>query len=138
MTKTTPATRTVAETVDAYLEQLHQAALGSTDLLHPDVRWDATVPHWRYRLEGEQAVRKELGHWYSSPLTDALAIRHPIEGGEVVDLTQHFTEGGVDWTVHHLMVLTVEDGRIGSITIACGGRWDPALVAQMGPAAHAG
>jgi hypothetical protein len=25
-----------------------------------------------------------------------------------------------------------------SITVTCGGRWDPALVAQMGPAAHAG
>lgn len=139
MTPTTDRTdRTTTETVDAYLEQLAAARLGSTELLHPEVRWDATVPHWRYRLEGEEAVRKELGRWYSAPLTDAVVVRRPTGDGEVVDHSMRFTEDGVDWTVHHLMVLGVEDGRIRSITVACGGRWDPALVAQMGPAAHAG
>jgi hypothetical protein len=136
-TTDTPA-RTIAETVDAYLEQLGAAALGTTDLLHPDVRWDATVPHWRYRLEGDEAVRKELGSWYSSPLTDSHVVRHPTGDGEVVDISMRFTEGGVDWTVHHLIVLGVEEGRVRSITVACGGRWDPELVAQIGPAAHAG
>ncbi len=132
------STRTVAETVDAYLEQLTSATLGTTELLHPDVAWDATVPHWRYRLDGEASVRKELGSWYSAPLTWSKAIRHAIDGGEVVDLSQQFDDDGVTFTVHHLMVLGVEEGQIRSITVACGGRWDPALVAQMGPAAHAG
>lgn len=138
MPKTTATARTATETVDAYLQQLHDAALGTTELLHPEVRWDATVPHWRYRLDGEEAVRKELAHWYSTPLTEGRAIRRAIEGGEVVDLSQRFTEGGVEWTVHHLMILEVDDGLVRSITIACGGRWDPELVAQMDPAAHAG
>ena len=138
MTNTTRTARTVAETVDAYLEELAAARLGTTDLLHPDVAWDATVPHWRYRLDGEEAVRKELASWYAAPLTDAKVRRQPFRDGEVVDSSMQFTQDGVDWTVHHLMVLGVEDGRIRSITVACGGRWDPKLVAQIGPAAHAG
>ncbi len=137
-TSTPTPTRTVTQTVDAYLDELAGARLATTDLLHDDVRWDATVPHWRYRLDGAEAVRKELAHWYRSPLTSSHAVRHAIHGGEVVDLSQQFDEDGVTWTVHHLMVLGVEQGRIRSITVACGGRWDPALVAQMGPAAHAG
>lgn len=130
--------RSVADTVDAYLDELAAARLGATELLHPEVAWDATVPHWRYRLEGEAAVRKELASWYSSPLSDAHVLRHRTDGGEVVDSSMRFIEGGVEWTVHHLTVLAVEDGLIRSITIACGGRWGPDLVAQIGPAAHAG
>jgi hypothetical protein len=138
MPNATHTTRTIAETVDAYLEELADARLGATDLLHPHATWDATVPHWRYRLDGDEAIRKELGRWYTSPLTDAHVVRHPIEGGEVVDHSMRFEEDGTLFTVHHLMVLAVQDGRIRAITIACGGRWNPELVAQMGPAAHAG
>jgi hypothetical protein len=46
--------------------------------------------------------------------------------------------GGVPHAVHHVHLLKVRGDQIAADTVFCGGRWGPEILAEMGPAAHAG
>jgi hypothetical protein len=139
-TSTTETTTnpTAEAVVTAYLEELTAGRLGTTDLLAPDAAFVATVPHWRYRVDGADAVRKELGSWYGVPSRIVELRRLPVADGEVLDLGLSWEEGGEPWGGHQLQIVTVRDGRIAQIDAACGGRWGPQLLAQLPAGAHAG
>ena len=121
-TTTHPATN---EVVDAYLQQLADGALGTTDLLHADVAFDATVPHWRFHLDGADAVRAELGRWFVGPQQLSDLRRLPTADGEVIDYGLAWSEAGGRWGGHQMAILTVVDGRVAHLAVSCGGRWDP-------------
>jgi hypothetical protein len=130
--------RTAEAVVDAYLEQLASVGLATTDLLADDVAFLATVPHWRFRVDGADAARAELGRWFAHPTRVEPLQRIPTGGGEVLVMGLRWEEGGQTWGGHQIHVVTVEDGRIRRLDVACGGRWDAALLAQMPAGVDAG
>ncbi len=46
--------------VEWYLAAIEGAAIGGCDALSPKVTLDATVPHWRFSVRGDAAMRAEL------------------------------------------------------------------------------
>ncbi len=119
--------------VDRFLAGL-EAGRPDGDVYAPDATLDATVPGWRFQLQGVAAILDEYGRWFAEPGRFHSIERHPLPDGELV---RYDLEAGAV-TVHHMHHLTIVDGRITRDVVFCGGRWGPDLVAQMGPAAHAG
>jgi hypothetical protein len=132
----TTATAT-ATVVDRFLETVRTGRV-SPDLYAEGARLDATVPGWRFQANGPIQIAAEYSSWFSCPSVLHTVERHPIEGGEVVRYFHTFEVGGKIHAAHHLHVLQVEGDRIVSDVVFCGGRWGPEVLAQLGPAAHAG
>ena len=123
--------------VDRFLEAVRTGRI-SPDLYADEIRLDATVPGWRFQASGPVPIASEYSSWFSCPSVLETVDRFPIEGGEVVRYLQTFELGGETHAAHHVHILQVRDDRIVSDTVFCGGRWGPEVLAQLGPAAHAG
>jgi hypothetical protein len=100
-----------------------------------DVVLDATVPNWRYKVQGASAVHAELAKWYADRGRFEQVGRTKIPGGEFIEFTLTWTEEGVEHTCHQAHVLELQAGRVVKDTVWCGGRWPAALVAEMEAAA---
>ena len=83
-------------------------------------------------------IAAEYSSWFASPSVLESLERLPVDGGEVVRYLHTFDVGGQPHAAHHVHLLQVRDDRIASDTVFCGGRWGPEVLAEMGPAAHAG
>jgi hypothetical protein len=117
--------------VDRLLAEISAGAGITTTAWTEDARLDATVPHWRFELEGAEAVATQLSGWYDAPTTIESAVRRPIPGGEAVELDLSWVEGGVPHAAHQVHLITVDGDRISRDTVFCGGRWPAALLAEM-------
>ena len=117
--------------VERYLAAIEGAAMGACDALGPEMTLDATVPNWRYQVEGGAAVRGELSRWFADPGTFEELERTPLPTGELVEFTLRWEEGGVPHAVHQAHVLDVTDGWITRDRVWCGGRWSATLLAEM-------
>jgi len=117
--------------VAQYLAAIEEAAMGACDAFGPDVTLDATVPNWRYRVQGSTAVKAELSRWYANAGTFEELKRTPLPTGELVEFTLRWEEGGVPHAVHQAHVLEVTDGWITRDQVWCGGRWPASLLAEM-------
>jgi hypothetical protein len=100
--------------------------------------FSATVPQWRYQVQGADAVRGELASWYGVPIQIVEERRIPTMEGEVVVLGLRWEQDGATWGGHQTHVITVRDGRIAHLHAACGGRWSPEVLAQLPEIADAG
>ena len=118
------------EPVVAFLTGIEGAALPE-DLFCEDALLDATVPNWRFRVQGAAAVREELGRWYADPGRLDEVRRNAIDDGELVEFTLTWEEEGVPHMCHQAHVVRLREGRISSDTVFCGGRWPEPLLAQM-------
>jgi len=116
--------------VGAFLAGIEGAALPE-DIFCDDIVLDATVPNWRFQVQGAGAVRDELGRWYADLGRFEELRRNRIDGGELVEFTLSWQEVGVPHTCHQAHILMVREDRIASDTVFCGGRWPEALLAQM-------
>jgi hypothetical protein len=116
--------------VGAFLAAIEGAAL-TEDIFCGDVVLDATVPNWRFRVQGAGPVRDELGRWYADPGRFGEVGRNTIDGGELVEFTFSWEELGVPHMCHQAHVVRLRDGRIASDTVFCGGRWPHSLLVQM-------
>jgi hypothetical protein len=98
-----------------------------------DATLDATVPNWRFRASGADAIRAEYARWFADPAHFDELRRCTVEGGEaeVVEYTLSWSENGVPHAAHHMHLLTVRDDCIVADTVLCGGRWSAALLAEM-------
>jgi ketosteroid isomerase-like protein len=123
--------------IERYLAAIEGAAMASCDALSADVVVDATVPNWRFTLDGEAAARDEFGRWYSHPGCFEELTRTPLPDGELIEFTLSWEEEGVPHSVHQAHVVEVRDGRIVSDRVWCGGRWPAGLLAEMAEAARA-
>ena len=51
--------------VDAFLNAIEDAAIASCDVWSANAVLDATVPNWRLRAVGVDAIRAEYGRWFA-------------------------------------------------------------------------
>jgi hypothetical protein len=116
--------------VGAFLAGIEGAALPK-EVFCEDIVLDATVPNWRFRVQGADAVRAELGRWFADLGHFDEVRRNTIDDGELVEFTLSWEEAGVPHTCHQAHVLRLRDDRIASDTVFCGGRWPEPLIAQM-------
>jgi hypothetical protein len=117
--------------VERYLAAIEGAAMGACDAFGPEMTLDATVPNWRYRVQGGTAVRDELSRWYADAGTFEELKRTPLPTGELVEFTLRWEEGGVPHAVHQAHVIEVTAGSITKDQVWCGGRWSATLLAEM-------
>jgi hypothetical protein len=122
---------TRVDPIDRFLAELCAGQGITTECFTADVRLDATVPHWRFERVGAIAVAAQLSSWYDAPMTIDSARRHPIPGGEVVELDVAWIRDGEPHAAHQVHLFKVADGRISGDTVFCGGRWSAALLAEM-------
>ncbi|MFP5319839.1 MAG: nuclear transport factor 2 family protein [Acidimicrobiia bacterium] len=136
-TRTTHTDRSA--TVDRFLDAACAGAGVPADLFAPDVVLDATVPGWRFSVQGPHAVARQYGGWFTAPASLEELDRLPVSGGEVLTYLLTWEERGIPYAAHHCHVLRIDgDGRIAGDRFFCGGRWDAALLAEMAAAEHAG
>lgn len=131
---TTGATTTV---IDRFIDSI-RSGWADPSVYATDARLDATVPGWRFQAHGPEPIAAEYQSRFSGPSVLLSLERHVIDGGEVVRYLHSFELAGQPHVAHHLHVLLVRGEQIVSDTMFCGGRWGPEVVAEMGPAAHAG
>jgi hypothetical protein len=117
--------------VEEYLEAIEGAAMADCDALSPKITLDATVPNWRFTVQGDDAVRAELGRWYADQGSFEELKRTPLPSGELVEFTLRWEEGGVPHAVHQVHILEVTDAGITRDQVWCGGRWSATLLAEM-------
>ena len=118
--------------IDEFLTAVEAAAIAGCDAWSADATLDATVPNWRLRAAGADAIRAEYGRWFADKAVFEDLHRHPVPGvGEVVEYTLRWTENGVPHAAHHMHLLTVRADRIVSDLAFCGGRWPATLLAEM-------
>jgi len=119
-----------ASVVDRFLAGVEAGDVPS-DVFADDAGLDATVPNWRFGVEGGEAVRAQLATWYADPGRFLDLQRTPIPDGELVEFTLTWTEGGVPHRVHQAHILRVVGDRVATDTAFCGGRWPADLIAEM-------
>ena len=125
---------TNTDPVTTYLTAIENATIPTCDRLAPDMILDATVPNWRLRVQGRDAVREELARWYADAGSFEDLTRTSLPSGELVHFTLRWVEGGVPHAVHQIHLVEVADGRIVGDTVWCGGRWSATLLAEMADA----
>jgi len=136
-TPTVPAGPTT--TVDRFLDAIRSGDGVPAGLLAPRVVLDATVPGWRFSVEGPEGVARQYRAWFSAPASFEELDRLPVPGGEVLTYLLTWEERGVPHAAHHCHLLRFDTGgHIVADRFFCGGRWDAALLAEMAAAHHAG
>ena len=116
--------------VDRFLAGVESGDMPS-DVFADDAELDATVPNWRFGVQGGEAVRSQLAGWFTDPGQFLDLRRTSIAEGELVEFTLSWTEGGVPHRAHQAHILQVVDDRVTKDTAFCGGRWPAQLVAEM-------
>lgn len=135
----TIATSDLSPTVERFLDAIRSGLGIPPDLLAADATLDATVPNWRMKVVGRDAVAAEYGRWFHDPGAFEELWRSAVAGGEMVSYLLTWTEGGVPHAAHHCHILRLDDeGRIATDMCFCGGRWDAAMLADMAAAQQAG
>jgi hypothetical protein len=118
--------------VDDFLHAIQTATIAACDVWSADATLDATVPNWRMRRTGADAIRAEYARWFADPAHFDELCRYQIAGtGELIEYTLSWSENGVPHSGHHMHMLTVRDERIVADTVMCGGRWPAGLLAEM-------
>ena len=110
---------------------------GFVALLADDVVLDATVPEWRYQLEGP-AVAEELRSWTAGHPWQVTEHRFsPTPDGGVLELQLHGDcPGDGDHTPHEEMsrqaaVFTLRDGLVVEFRLYCAGEWNEEVIARI-------
>ena len=117
--------------IDRFLAAVADATIQSSNLWSQESTLDATVPNWRFTRRGADEIVAEYSGWFSTRGRFTELRRHQIDRGEVVEYTLAWEEGGVPHAAHHVHILTVDNERIATDTVMCGGRWPASLLAQM-------
>src|SRR5688572_12785512 len=113
--------------IDSYLDAIETGTSPAPDVFSGDVLFDATVPNWRFRLLGEERVRRQLAAWFKVAGQFDVIERTPLPDGELVRFELSWIEGGAPYACHQTHRVTLDKGRIVGVTLFCGGRW-PAML----------
>ena len=121
--------------IDQFLAGIARAEIPAA-VFHQEAVLDATVPNWRYQVQGATAVAAELAKWYADPGRFEAVRRTVIADGELVEFTLTWTENDVEHRCHQAHVLQLRNRQVLKDTVWCGGRWPAPLVAEMQAAAE--
>lgn len=131
-TTRTVDSRATGWAVERFLHGIVTASIATTDAWADDAHLDATVPNWRFRADGAEAIRSTYATWFTEPGRFEELRRLPTSDGVVVEYVLSWEAAGVPHAAHHVHLLTLSaDGRIAEDRVFCGGRWDAALLAEM-------
>ena len=126
--------------VDRFVEALAGASMGRDEMASvfaAGTELDATVPNWRFTVKGSERVRAQLADWFRDAGRYEELRRTLLPGGELVEFTLGWEEGGVPHAAHQAHVLQIDaEGRIAADRMWCGGRWPASLLAEMAEAAR--
>lgn len=118
--------------VGAFLKAVEAAAIDEIDVYAEDAVLDATVPNWRFKVEGSEAIRAQYAKWFSEPTTFVELRRFPLPDGEFVAYEVEWVDAGVRTRTHHAHHVVVRDGKVTSDTVWCGGpRPEETLLAEV-------
>ena len=120
--------------VDDFLKAIENAAIDECGAWADDCVMDATVPNWRFRKRGAEAIRGVYRGWFAYPNTLIDLRRWTIPDGEIIEYVHSFTGDDGPRQAHHLHVLQLQDERIVKDTMFCGGQWSAAQLAEMAAA----
>jgi hypothetical protein len=120
--------------IDRFLSAIEGGMMAGFDAFSPGVTLDATVPNWRFSVQGDGAVRDELERWFADQGTFEELRRTELPTGEWIEFTLRWEEQGVPHACHQAHVVEVTDGCITRDKVWCGGRWEAALMAEMAEA----
>ena len=121
---------TAVQSIDRLLAGIEAGSIPA-GVFADDAILDATVPNWRFSVNGGDSVRHELGRWYADPGRFESLQRTPLPNGELVEFTLTWEEKGVPHACHQAHILKVAGGKVATDTAFCGGRWPAALLAEM-------
>ena len=121
--------------IDRFTQAIATASLPRSGVFADDAVLDATVPNWRYAVNGAADIEAELARWYADPGRFEEIQRTPLENGELVEFVLTWEENGEPHMCHQAHHIEVHDGLITSDRAWCGGRWGAALQAEMAQAA---
>lgn len=131
-----PAETNVAGPVDVFLDAARTATIPTATAWADDCVIDATVPGWRFTMNGVHEIKQVFARWFADLGAYEELRRLPLPEGELVEFLLTWTERGIPHAAHQAHVITVRDGRIVSQTMFCGGRWPADLLAEMAEAAR--
>jgi len=120
--------------IGEFLQAVQGAAIHETDVYAEDAVLDATVPNWRLKAVGPQAIKAEYAKWFSDPATFVALERIPVPDGELVIYEHEWMQDGVRHRGHHAHHFVVRHGRIASDSVWCGGKWPEPLLNRMAAA----
>jgi hypothetical protein len=123
--------------VDEFTSAVEHATLAGADIFCDDVVLDATVPNWRFTVQGATEVRAQLAAWFATPGRYEELRRTALPDGELVEFVLTWEERGIPHAAHQAHVLRVVNNRIAEDVAFCGGRWPASLLAEMGASAQA-
>jgi len=124
----------MADPIDRLIHAIETASIPRSDVFDAGVVLDATVPNWRFTVEGATAVESELAGWYADPGRFEEMRRVDLPSGALVEFVLSWEENGEPHLCHQVHILEARDGRITRDTAFCGGRWEAALMAEMAEA----
>jgi len=122
--------------VDRFLQAIETASLNEAGVFAQDAVLDATVPNWRYTVNGASNIEAELGRWYADPGRFEETQRTVLADGELVEFVLTWEEDGEPHMCHQAHHIEVHCGLITRDRAWCGGRWGVALQAEMAEAAR--
>src|SRR5919197_889212 len=101
------------------------------ELYAPTALVDANVPHWRFQLQGPQAIVEILREGYGMPLR--VASSRIIEAGEwqIAEGEVHFEEHGEEHLFREVLLLRIKGGRIAEQVVYCTGHWDAETIRRQ-------
>ena len=128
----------MADAITRFTEAVESASIAGAGAFAPGMVLDATVPNWRYTVQGSDRVEAELSRWYADPGHFEEPSVTPLPTGALVEFVLTWEEHGEPHMCHQAHLLEVRGGLITKDTAWCGGRWDAALQAEMAEAAAGG
>jgi hypothetical protein len=117
--------------VDDFLDAVLSASIDDCEVWVEDATIDVTVPDWRFRRRGADAIREIYRRWFSEPGTFVELRRAPVTGGEVVRYLISSTDRGRPYLAHHVHWLELREGKVTADVVFCGGRWFAERQAEM-------
>jgi hypothetical protein len=117
--------------VDDFLAALEAGSRPPESCYADQAVFDATVPGWRFSVHGPAGIADWYHDHHFLPGRFEHIRREPTTTGELVEYSLVWEGRGGTHAVHHCHLLDVQDGRITTDMMFCGGQWGPEALAEM-------
>lgn len=144
MTSVEAAPTTTTESPETVIDRFLEAVVtgqgaAMAGLYAPDAVLDATVPGWRFRVKGAEAIAAQYAGWFADSGRFEELDRRVSGDDEFVTYLLAWEENGIPHAAHHCHRLSIDAaGLIAADQVFCGGRWSATLLAEMAEAENAG